>query len=385
MKKKLLFVLVIAMCAMCLLAAGEAFAAENSETVTIGDKEYTVADGTVDFSGIMSADVKEAVKALSGMKDVKNLILGREKTTDLTWDDVKALCAAAPEAVVDYDFKLYDAHFNLNCDVFDLTWRKIEDEGAFVRELIPLMKNITMLNMDTCGVSNEAMAKLRDDFPEIEVIWRVRFGDRYGVLTNTEMILASCPDLAGDITTENDDGLIYCNKVKYLDLGHNPKMTDISFVRYMPDLEVAILAINSVKDFSPLADCPKLEYLELFNTGLSDLSPLCGLKNLRHLNICYNFGITDITPLYSLTGLERLWIGAYDPVPPEQLAKIRKALPNCEIDDTVKDPTEGTWRFVAGDEMGNPRYAPRYAELRKQFNGYDEDCYSIDPRFKYGW
>ena len=374
--KRFLTVLIALLCVTAVFAS-EAFA-DNS-------LDYSVSGGVLDLDGIRHDDVQTAVKELSKLKGVKELKLGREDDTDLTWDDVKALSNAAPDAVIDYEFKYLDARFNLNCETFDLSYRKIEDNGAEVRRLIPLMKNVTLVNMDSCGIDNETMDKLNSDFPDVEIIWRVSFGERYGVLTNTEMILASCPDLAGDITEETDDGLYYCTKVKYLDLGHNLKMRDIGFVRSMPDLEVAILAINTVQDFSPLADCPKLEYLELFNTGLSDLTPLSGLKNLRHLNICYNFGISDITPLYSLTELERLWIGCYDPVPPEQIKKMRELAPNCEIDAEVKDPTEGTWRIVGSDELGYNHYAPRYALLKKQFDGYTDDSYSIDPKYAFGW
>ena len=376
MKKRFLTAFIALLCVMAVFAS-EAFAETSLD--------YSVSGGVVDLDGIRHDDVQTAVKELSKLKGVNELILGREDDTDLTWDDVKALSNAAPDAVIDYEFKYLDARFNLNCETFDLSYRKVEDGGAEVKRLIPLMKNVTLVNMDSCGIDNETMAKLNADFADVEIIWRVSFGERYGVLTNTEMILASCSDLAGDITEETDDGLYYCTKVKYLDLGHNLKMRDIGFVRNMPELEVAILAINTVQDFSPLADCPKLEYLELFNTGLSDLTPLSGLKNLRHLNICYNFGISDISPLYDLTELERLWIGCYDPVSPEQIKKMREIAPNCEIETEVKDPTESTWRIVGSDELGYNHYAPRYALLREQFDGYTENSYSIDPRYKYGW
>lgn len=374
--KKFLTVIIALLCVTAVFAA-EAFADSSLD--------YSVSGGVLDLNGIRHDDVQTAVKEISKLKDVRELILGREDDTDLTWDDVKALANAVPDAVIDYEFKYLDARFNLNCETFDLSYRTIEDGGAEVRRLIPLMKQVTLVNMDTCGIDNETMDKLNSDFPDVEIIWRVSFGERYGVLTNTEMILASCSDLAGDITEKTDDGLYYCTKVKYLDLGHNAKMRDIGFVRNMPELEVAILAINTVQDFSPLADCPKLEYLELFNTGLSDLTPLSGLKNLRHLNICYNFGISDISPLYSLTELERLWIGCYDPVPPEQIEKMREIAPNCEIDAEVLDPTDGTWRVTGNDELGCFYYAPRYALLREQFDGYTEESYSIDPKYAFGW
>ena len=374
--KRFLTVLIALLCVTAVFAA-EAFA-DNA-------LDYSVSGGVVDLGGIRHDDVQTAVKELSKLNGVKELVLGIEDETDLTWDDVKALSNAVPDAVIDYEFQYCNARFNLNCETFDLSYIEIDDGGAEVRRLIPLMKKVTLVNMDSCGIDNETMAKLNSDFPDVEIIWRVSFGERYGVLTNTEMILASCSDLAGDITEATDDGLYYCTKVKYLDLGHNVKMRDIGFVRSMPDLEVAILAINTVQDFSPLADCPKLEYLELFNTGLSDLTPLSGLKNLRHLNICYNFGIRDISPLYALTELERLWIGGYDPVPPEQIAKMREIAPNCEIDAEVLDPTDGTWRVTGNDELGYFYYAPRYALLREQFDGYTEESYSIDPKYAFGW
>ena len=88
-----------------------------------------------------------------------------------------------------------------------------------------------------------------------------------------------------------------------------------------------MLAMGGFSDLSPLADCPKLEYLEIQTGAVSDLRPLSGLKNLRHLNICYNFALTDITPLYGLTELERLWIGCVDPVPREQIEEMQRRAP----------------------------------------------------------
>ena len=165
--------------------------------------------------------------------------------------------------------------------------------------------------------------------------------------------------------------LKYCTDVKYLDLGHNI-IGDISFVASMPDLEVAVLAINYWSDATPLASCKKLEYLEVFNTFLSDLSPLAELTNLKHLNICWLENVTDITPLYGLSNLERLWIGNMTPIPQDQIDTIREKLPNCVINTTTYNPTEEGWRE-----------GERYQLLKEQF-GYDEGAYSfyyLDPKY----
>ena len=45
---------------------------------------------------------------------------------------------------------------------------------------------------------------------------------------------------------------------------------DISFVAYMPKLEVAILAMDNWSDATPLASCTELEYLEMQTTLCTD-------------------------------------------------------------------------------------------------------------------
>lgn len=51
--------------------------------------------------------------------------------------------------------------------------------------------------MDSCGVSDEEMAAIRDDFPDVNVVWRIWFGTGYSVRTDVEKILASQPQRAG--------------------------------------------------------------------------------------------------------------------------------------------------------------------------------------------
>lgn len=355
---------------------------------TIKGSTYDFYTDEIDLSGMPAGEIRRMTALLPGLKELKTIHLGDEADCAYTWEEIDRLCQACPEAVIDYSFTLYDKSFNLSDETMDIKRVQVGDEGALVRQVAGCMRNLKTLDMDSCGVSNEAMAALRDAFPEVNVIWRVNFGDKYSTRTDVEMILASAPDLAGELIHENVENLKYCTKVKYLDLGHNNLMDTIDFVRYMPDLEVAILAMSFVEDFSALTECPKLEYLELFTTRLHDLTPLAELKNLKHLNICYNFAINDISPLYSMTQLERLWIGCYDPVPPEQIEKMQECVPNCIINVTTKDPTEEGWRIKMKSKSGWTEYDDRYALLREQFNYYTESSYCFywtDPLYWYGW
>ena len=341
------------------------------------------ADETVELAGMSDTDAEAVAEALRQMPALRSIRLGSEKTAPLSWDSISLLHDAAPEAEIDYEFKINGHSFNLRDEVLDLKHLRMDDEGALVKQIADCMVNLKTLDMDGCGVSNEAMAALRDSLPAVEVIWRVNFGRHYSVRTNVEMILASAPQKAGNLIHNNVYDLRYCTKVKYLDLGHNEHLDTIEFCRYMPDLEVAILAMNNVEDFSPLADCPKLEYLELFHTRLHDLRPLAGLKNLKYLNVAYDFAVRDISPLYELTQLERLWFGRHVPVSPEQIEEMQRCAPNCVINTTANDPTEEGWRDHTAPD-GTPG---RYSILREQFGYYTDSAFSFswnDPDYAAG-
>ncbi|MCR5090030.1 MAG: hypothetical protein K6C08_11040, partial [Oscillospiraceae bacterium] len=234
------------------------------------------------------------------------------------------------------------------------------------------------------------MAAIRDSFPGVDVVWRVKVGIDYSLRTNETRLVVSNPDRGGDLNTpEAIEGLYYCTKAKYLDLGHNYKMTDISFVRNMPDLEVLILAMTAVKDISPLENCPKLNYLEYQSSAACDLRPLSKLTQLKDLNICYDLALHDIRPIYDLD-LDRLYIGCFSPIPKDQIAEYQKRHPGCQINTTTDDPTNEGWRMDVNEE-GVWDNVPRYALLRQQFQydnfpgcyAYTANDYRVYGRFEY--
>ena len=352
-------------------------------TYTILGREYRASETEVELAGMQEADADGIIASLRQMPELRTIRIGSETETPLSWETLKKLRDAAPGAAIDYSFTLFKKDFNLSDVEMDLKYIPMDDEGALVGKVAACMSRLRRLDMDSCRIPNEAMARLRDSLPDVEVIWRVNFAQGYTCRTDETRILASMPGQAGELVHNNVENLKYCTKVKYLDLGHNNYLDTLEFIRYMPDLEVLIAALTFIEDFSPVADCPKLEYVEAFTTRLHDLTPFAELHNLRHLNICYDFAITDITPLYGLD-LERLWIGMHDPVPPEQIEEFRRLHPNCVVNDTTPDPTAEYWRFAEhGDAMGNERYDPRYELLREQMRYSDEayNFYWTDPLY----
>lgn len=335
---------------------------------------------TLDLSALTPAEVQDAAAVLSCLTNLKEIDLGSQDSSSLNWEEIGLLAEACPDAKLNYRFSLYGQELSLDAESLDFNHTAIDDEGAAIRQILPLMKNCTYLDMDYCGVSNEAMAAIREENPNVEVVWRIWFGENYSVRTDTERILASKPTVGGMIY----DGSVlqYCTKLKYLDLGHNDDLSDLSFVSTMPELEVLIIAMTNISDLSPLTNCPKLEYLEIQETPVSDLSPLASCTDLAHLNICNLKNVTDASPLYGLSKLERLWVGTNTPIPEEQKTELKAKLTGCDVNTAVGDPHE-LWRFTRYDPE-EPKYywVPRHELLREQmgYNYQEYSFYWLDPK-----
>ena len=350
---------------LCCLGLAQAFAEGESEW---------------DLSEADRATLEQRFAEAVNEPALRTIRLGKGEAEDgrVPWEALAALRAARGDVYVDYSFTLCGRPFTLEDEQMDLRKRKMEDQGALVKSITACMPRLRYLDMDNCGVDDEHMAEIRDSLPNCEVVWRIWFGDRtgglagYSVRTDVERILASNPGIGGELRPGNYDGLKYCTKVKYLDLGHNSYMRDIDFVRYMPDLELLIVAMGDWYDLSPLENCEKLVYAELFTSAVSDLRPLSKLTNLRHLNFGMCFALHDITPLYGLTNLERLWIGPYPPIPDEQIETLQSIVPDCVINMKIDDDS---WRYLGHYEWGETIVDPTYQWVRDMMH-YDWGSYA---------
>lgn len=237
-----------------------------------------------------------------------------------------------------------------------------------VRAVLPYLKSCEYFLMDGCGIDNDVMAELRDDFPETKIVWRVwtskpdysseKIIRWASFLTDTHRIRTV---LINDSTC---DVLKYCTETRYVDFGHNLEISDFSFLSYMPHLEAAIIGLTKLSDLTPLVNCKELEYLEIYGSEVTDLSPLAACTGLKHLNIS-RLKVDDMSSLYGLD-LERF--RAVDTsIPKSQLEEYAALHPDCQMLLEGWAPHENGWRF---DENGD--MVPRYALLREQME-YDLD------------
>lgn len=302
-------------------------------------------------------------------------LMNDDGSTGYDFEQASTLQSLFPGAFVNMNIDLLGQRVSFNAERIEYV--KVDLGNAAVdtlRSCIPMFPNLNYLLLDSCNIDYELLAQLRDEFPDVKIVWRVYFSsgkDGYNCLTDTEKVWAT-----GSVTDAYTDPLKYCTEVKYMDLGHNC-ITNINFVNYMPKLEVLVIAITWVCDISPLANCPNLEYLECFSAKdeaghcLSDLRPLSNCTNLRHLNISNLYALTDISPLYDLPNLERVYCTMSN-IPQAQQDKIRELHPDCEFNFTWTDPSKGPWRWE--DDAMTIR-VPRY-ELLAQQMGYDTWEYS---------
>ena len=291
---------------------------------------------------------------------------------NIALDDVKKLQdAAAPGVKFNfvYEFELFGKTVSTADERVEFVKVNIGDEGeAQIREALDKLVNCTYFLLDDCGLSNETMARIRDDYPHIKIVWRVfQHNKNRSWLTDTEVVRA-----VYGIEDSNSDFLKYCTDAKYIDLGHNTNMIDISFCAYMPNLEIAILSGSPIKDLSPLSNCKKLEFLEIAWCGnVKDVSPLAGCDSLKYLNVSHTV-VKDFTALKHLK-LEMLCYvnsGNRAGLTADYWAEVQAMFPTCWITyNPLKDnnatPYGIGWRYK---ESGG--YTPIYRKCRDVF-GYD--------------
>ena len=148
-------------------------------------------------------------------------------------------------------------------------------------------------------------------------------------------------------------------------MGHNETLSDLSFVGYMPDLEILIVSGCSVKDLSGFENCKKLEFLELAYCGfLEDLTPLADCESLKYLNVSYT-KVSNLQPLDGLP-LERFYC-IHSRVGAEEQKIFQEIHDTCWTHFYAGDNPYGIgWRY---DDSRT--YSEIYKKIREIWN-YDQ-------------
>jgi len=330
-------------------------ALELDYTVDILGAEYSPEASAVDLTALEPEQTDSVMAALSLLPELKTLEL---TGSNISPAEVKTLMDAFPEAEIQYTFDLFGQTLSTATEEVEFKGASIGNQGeTVIRQALDIMPNCNRFVLDDCGLDNDVLAKLREDYPDTKIVWRVHFG-KYSVLTDTDTIKA-----VYNVFDDTVADLKYCTDVKYIDMGHNETLTDISFMGYMHQLEIVIVSGSAVSDISCFANCKNLEFLEMaYCWRLSDVSPLRECTKLRFLNVSYTV-VTDLEPLDSLP-LER-FVCLQSKVPYTEREIFTEFHPDCWIRFLGEDPYSLGWRY---DDVGET-FSPFYLKMRDIF-GY---------------
>ena len=239
---------------------------------------------------------------------------------------------AAPDVRFHYVFTLFGRTVSTSDE--EIKFEKLSlttaDETE-IREALSIMAPGSSLILDRCGLSSEFLDSIRQDYDDVDLVWRVYYGTdgRYTALTNATTIRS-----VYNVTDSTCSELRYVRSVKYIDMGHNDTLTDLSFLSYMPDLEILIASGSAVVQLPEgIGNCKKLEFLELSNCGyITDLSPLEDCESLEMLNISHTKATEGLSALEerNMTHLTAVG-GIWNKISQEDRDAFQEDHPDCWI------------------------------------------------------
>lgn len=316
----------------------------------------------VDLSGLTEAQVEQAIPALLRLPALERVeLMDDSGSCSLSKADVRRLAEAAPAVKFHYVFSLFGSTVSTTDEEVSFSGLSLDEScEAELRDALAIMSEGSTVILDRCGLSSEFLADIRDDYTNTDLVWRVWFGTggRYSYLTNAQTIRA-----VYNVTDDTCSEMKYCRSVKYMDLGHNETLSDLSFVGYMPDLEILIASGCLVSDLSGFENCKKLEFLELaYCSKLEDLTPLAGCEGLKNLNICYT-KVSDLQALDTLP-MEQLFCKRTRVGSAEQ-KMFQEIHPDCVATFWGKEAYAGPgWRYT---DYGQ-HFTEIYKKVREVFH-----------------
>ena len=341
---------------------------------TLDGKEFPAEPRELDLTSYSFHKLKKLVPVLNSLPTLEAVKLSDE----LCLDEVLELQTLCPDLFLGYEFELFGQTVTTDMEQLEYKNTAIGDSGLEeFRRIMPIMKKLTYLRLDTCGTSNEATAAFREELADrCKVAWRVFFGNN-DALTDTIKIWATW-----NLNSDEVAVLKYFTECKYIDLGHN-HFTNLDFMNYMPDLEMAIVALNELSDISGIANCKKLEYLEIFtNTALTDedMVHLSGLTNMKYLNVSNLPKLRSLAFTDNMTQLKWLWC-TMSYIPRDEVNRVKELHPDCIVNYIyfTGNPTDYGWRYTEVPKDGDPVLSSVYTLVRARFE-YDTWEFSKDGK-----
>ena len=278
-----------------------------------------------------------------------------------------------------YSTKLYGIKIDTSTEAVILNNKKIKQTDD-LKMAIELFPNIKKYEMCDCGLSDDTMGQLREDYPDVTFVWMLHLL-KYNVRTDAQAFSTLISKWVGQIDENTFAPLFkYCTELRALDLGHCD-FTDISGVANLKHLIALILGDNHITDISPLAELHDLVFVDLNLNRIKDVTPLLGLENLEVIGLGTN-------PLKNAEKLAerdnsklRLILLQKCALTTKTLDKIKASLPSdCQY---IIRSDEG-YRWFYGDycRILRGQHFPKWKSIKEYHSIKDVVWYDVKPYAK---
>ncbi len=281
------------------------------------------------------ADVLELAERLPYFTALESVALSGELPPA---EDLIALTQALPQTAFSWDVTILGEtypHTTTELDFSDIPLDGVEE----IESGAAYLPDLTKVIMCNCGIDNETMDALNRRHEDVQYVWTVQLGT-FSVRTDeTTLMPARYNCLLNNTQAQN---IRYLTELVVLDLGHHQKVTDGSFLQYLTKLEFLLLGDSGISDISGVSNMPKLRYVELFMTPVTDYTPLLSCTELEDLNLYYTFGDPEV--VVQMTWLKRLWWGLSGMTTAEIEVYKTRFPDTVETNFYHSEATSGGWR-----------------------------------------
>ncbi len=304
---------------------------EVTYNVTVEGKTFP---HTTTAMELENPDVTEMAAYLRYLPQLETVTLA-QMPEDL--DGMMALESQYPNVTFHWQLQVCGVTVDHHAEEIDLSGIRMKDTQELESKLtyLPKLKKVDMVK---CRISDKEMEALNNRHEDVLFVWEVMIGYHY-YRTDIETFIPVKDHVT--VTKDDVETLRYLTELMALDLGHM-KIYSCEFIRCMPHLKYLILADTGIKDISPLEGLKELIFLELFVNKITDFTPLLSLTALEDLNVSYVFGQYEV--ISQMTWLDRLWWSNYR-LTKEECQYVRDHLPDTEINLTAESSTGEGWRL----------------------------------------
>lgn len=303
--------------------------------VDVADSVLELGSAYLDLSGFAGADVPLIENLIPYLPALERVDL---TGCGLSMEELVALVEKYPRITFLFDVTVGPVTVSSDVRELDLSGHYLGDVSA-LEPALPCFGKLEKVILCGCGIPSEELDALGKRFPHIRFVWSVKLGG-LEVRTDARYFIPTKYDV--DVSDRDLEELRYCVDMEGVDVGHMKGVTHCRWAAHMPKLKYLVLADTNVSDISPLAGLEELVFLELFLTRVRDLTPLLSCPALEDLNLCYTYA--DPEPATRITWLKRLWWAGNWNAKVRYGDAFRENLTECSFVFDTESSTGKGWR-----------------------------------------